>query len=259
MKRASKAWIFVSHSTRDLEEVRQVRNAIEAAGGEPILFFLKCLSDNHEIDELIKREIQARNFFLLCDSSHAKSSKWVQDEIAHVNSLQNKQIEVIDLDADWHSQISGIQAIVRHATVFLSYAYRDEATIAPVRAALIANDFSVWDPSHDLRVGDSFSKQISSAIQDTAKFGFFIHFLSHASLESNWVAHELDEALRLGVGDRYIPILLEPESAIVDLMPESVRRRQWIDYSESNAGALMPRLLHALGVRNTEQSNAADR
>jgi len=71
MKRVSKAWIFVSHSSRDLEKVRRVRNAIEAAGGEPILFFLKCLSDHDEIDELIKREIEARNFFLLCDSSNA--------------------------------------------------------------------------------------------------------------------------------------------------------------------------------------------
>jgi hypothetical protein len=254
MKRASKAWIFVSHSTRDLEKVRQVRNAVEAAGGEPILFFLKCLSDHDEIHELIKREIEARNFFLLCDSSNAKSSKWVQDEIAHVNSLQEKKTERIDLDADWQSQIRGIEAIVRQATVFMSYAQRDEGAIEPVRAALIANDFSVWTPSHDLRDSDSIDKQISSAIKDAAKFGFFIHFLSRASLASKWAADELGEALRLGVGDRYIPILLEPESAIRDLMPESVRGRPRIDYSEHNIGALMPRLLHALGVRSTEQS-----
>ena len=257
MKRASKAWIFVSHSTLDLDKVRQVRNAIEVAGGEPILFFLKCLSDHDEINELIKREIEARNFFLLCDSSNARSSKWVRGEITHVNSLQEKKIEIIDLDADWQSQISGIEAIVRHATVFMSYAHRDEGAIAPVRATLIANDFSVWDPSHDLRAGDSFAEQISSAIEDAAKFGFFIHFLSRASLESKWAAHELEEALSLGLRDRYIPILLEPQSAIADLMPESVRARQSINYSERNIRALMPQLLHALGVRNTVQTNAA--
>ena len=259
MKQTSTAWIFVSHSTLDLEKVRQVRNAIEAAGGEPILFFLKCLSDHDELDELIKREIEARNFFLLCDSRNAKSSKWVQDEIDHVNSLQGKKIERIDLDADWQSQLSGIEAIIRHATVFVSYAHRDEQVIAPVRSALIANDFSVWDPSHDLRVGDSFAKQISSAIEEVAKFGFFIHFLSRASLESVWAAHELDEALRLGVGDRYIPILLEPQSVIVEFIPESVRERLMIDYSERKIEALMPQLLRALGVRNTAQPNAANR
>ena len=257
MKRASPAWIFVSHSTHDLAKVRQVRNAVEAAGGEPILFFLKCLADHDEIDELIKREIEARNFFLLCDSSNAKSSKWVQDEIAHVNSLSKKKIKIIDLDADWQLQINGIQAIVQHATVFLSYAKRDEVIIAPVRAALIANDFSVWTPHHDLQAGDDFEKQISSAIEDATRFGFFIHFLSRASLESRWAENELDKALRLGIGDKYIPILLEPQSEIVELASEFIRERL-IDYSEHNIEALMPQLLHALGVRNTEQSNAVD-
>jgi TIR domain len=251
MQRASKAWIFVSHSTRDIDKVRLVRNGIEAASGEPILFFLKCLSVDTEIDELIKKEIEARNFFLLCDSTNAKSSKWVQSEIAYVNSLQEKKIETIDLDADWQSQLRGIQAIVRHATVFLSYAHRDETAVAPVRVALIANDFCVWDPSHDL-VGDSFVRQLSSAIEDAAQFGFFILFLSRASLESRWVRFELDEAVRRGVGDRYVAILLEPQEALADLMPESVRGRR-LDYSAHNIGALMPQLLHALGVRNTEK------
>jgi len=257
MKRVSKAWIFVSHSTRDLEKVRQVRNAIEATDSEPILFFLKCLSDHDEIDDLIKREIESRNFFLLCDSSNAKSSKWVQDEIAHVKSLQNKKIEIINLDADWQSQLNGIQAIIRHATIFMSYAHRDEGIIAPVRTALIANDFSVWDPSHDLQGGESFSEQISSAVEDAAKFGFFIHFLSRASLASEWAARELDEALRLGVGERYIPISLEPYETIADLAPRSIQERQWLDYSERNMEDLLPRLLHVLGVRNTEQPNTA--
>ena len=51
MTQISKAWIFVSHSTKDLDKVRAVRDAIENIGGEPILFFLKCLSDHDEIDE----------------------------------------------------------------------------------------------------------------------------------------------------------------------------------------------------------------
>lgn len=259
MKRASHAWIFVSHSTRDLDKVRLVRNAIEAANGEPILFFLKCLSDHDEIDELIKREIQARNFFLLCDSKNAKSSKWVQDEIAHVKSLQTRKIEIIDLDADWQAQIAGIQSIVRQATIFLSYAHTDEAAIIPVRAGLIANDFCVWDPSHDLRVGNNFSEQISSAVEESARFGFFIHFLSRASLQSEWAALELDKAIRMGVGERYIPVLLQPYYEISQLMPGSVRRRLLIDYSDRNVQDIMGQLLRVLGVRNTEQTNRTDR
>jgi len=105
MAQISKAWIFVSHSTKDLDKVRAVRNAIENIGGEPVLFFLKCLSDQDEIDELIKREIEARNFFLLCDSNNARSSKWVQEEVEHVHSLNRKRIEVINLYADWKKQL----------------------------------------------------------------------------------------------------------------------------------------------------------
>jgi hypothetical protein len=77
MKQTSRAWIFVSHSKQDLAKVRQARDALEKAGAEPILFFLKCLSDHDEVDGLIKREIDARYFFLLCDSANAKKSKWV--------------------------------------------------------------------------------------------------------------------------------------------------------------------------------------
>jgi hypothetical protein len=235
-----------------------VRNAIETANGEPILFFLKCLSDHDEIDELVKREIQARNFFLLCDSSNAKLSKWVQDEIAHVKSLQTRKIEIIDLDADWQAQIVGIQSIVRQATVFLSYAHTDEAAIVPLRAGLIANDFCVWDPSHDLRIGDSFSEQISSAIEESARFGFFIHFLSRASLHSEWAALELDKAIRMGVGERYIPVLLQPHYEISPLMPNSVRGRQLIDYSDRSVESVMKQLLRVLGVRNTQETNRTD-
>ena len=41
------AWIFVSHSHRDLEKVREIRNELERRGCNPLLFFLKCLdADN---------------------------------------------------------------------------------------------------------------------------------------------------------------------------------------------------------------------
>jgi hypothetical protein len=42
----SGAWIFVSHSHRDLEKVREIRNELERRGHNPLLFFLKCLSDD---------------------------------------------------------------------------------------------------------------------------------------------------------------------------------------------------------------------
>lgn len=38
-------WVFVSHSTKDFERVRLVRNALEDSGFRPILFYLKCLEN----------------------------------------------------------------------------------------------------------------------------------------------------------------------------------------------------------------------
>ena len=106
-----------------------MRDALERAGAEPILFFLKCLSDHDEIDGLIEREIDARYFFLLCDSDDAKKSKWVQDEVAHVKSLHGRKIELIDLDSDWNVQLAGITNLVSNATAFLSYSHSDHVLV----------------------------------------------------------------------------------------------------------------------------------
>jgi TIR domain-containing protein len=73
-----KGWIFVSHSTKDLEPVRRIRDYLEAKSHHPLLFFLKCIRDTDELDSLITREIEARTIFLLCDSPNARSAQWVQ-------------------------------------------------------------------------------------------------------------------------------------------------------------------------------------
>jgi hypothetical protein len=151
---------------------------------------------------LIKREIQARNFFLLCDSGNAKSSKWVQGTIAHVKSLQTKQVETIDLDADWQAQIDGIQAIVRHATVFLSFAQTNDAAIAPVRTGLIENDFCVWDLFHNLPVGDSVTEQ--NPLPSRSPHGWFLYSFLESRFPSNLMTHDAigaDARIELGISE----------------------------------------------------------
>lgn len=93
------AWVFVSHSNKDFEKIIQVRNKLESLNYRPLLFFLKCLDNDTEIFELIKREIKARDRFILCDSPNSRSSKWVQKEIEYIKSL-NRPYEIIDLDSD---------------------------------------------------------------------------------------------------------------------------------------------------------------
>lgn len=64
----SNGYIFISHSHKDIEKVRQIRNDMENAGFDPLCFFLKCLTDEDEIEGLIKREIDSRELFVYIDS-----------------------------------------------------------------------------------------------------------------------------------------------------------------------------------------------
>ena len=57
-----------------MEQVRPIRNELERRGHNPLLFFLKCLEDDDaRLPELTREEIQARAWFILCDSLNAKS------------------------------------------------------------------------------------------------------------------------------------------------------------------------------------------
>lgn len=49
----NKIWVFLSHSNKDYEKVRQVRNMLEEQSLRPLMFFLHCLNDDDEIDSLI--------------------------------------------------------------------------------------------------------------------------------------------------------------------------------------------------------------
>ena len=93
-------YVFLSHSHQDIQKVRQIRNAMEEAGFEPLCFYLKCLSDDDEIEGLIKREIDAREWFVYLDSQNARSSSWVTRERKYIESLSGKQIITISLESE---------------------------------------------------------------------------------------------------------------------------------------------------------------
>ena len=112
------AWVFVSHSNKDFAKIIQVRNKLESLNYKPLLFFLKCLENDTEIFELIKREIKARDRFILCDSPNSRSSKWVQKEIEYIKSL-NRPYEIIDLDADENVINECIERFDRRSSVYI--------------------------------------------------------------------------------------------------------------------------------------------
>src|SRR5437660_2970737 len=99
---ADGVWIFISHSNLDLRKVRKIRDALESDGHKPLLFFLKSLQNGDaRLPQLIRDEINARTWFVLCDSDHSKASNWVQEEVAIVTSTKPKETFVtIDLAKD---------------------------------------------------------------------------------------------------------------------------------------------------------------
>lgn len=114
----SNAWVFISHSNKDFEKIIKVRNKLEQLGYKPLLFFLKCLDDDSEIFELIKREIKARDRFILCDSYNSRLSKWVQKEIDYIKSL-HRPYEIIDLDAEDSVINECVERFNRRSSVYI--------------------------------------------------------------------------------------------------------------------------------------------
>ena len=97
-------YIFFSHSQKDIEKVRQVRDYLESRNCEPILFNLKCLTDSDELTGLVKREIEARNWFLCLDSANAEASARVRAEVSYAKDTLKKRVFRVELDKSWFMQ-----------------------------------------------------------------------------------------------------------------------------------------------------------
>ena len=94
----SRKTVFLSHSSKDIEKVRQIRDILEALDYEPLLFHLKCLDDDNEnLETFIKKEIEARNVFIYCKSENSDSSPWVQKELEYIKSFDTKRLFTIDI------------------------------------------------------------------------------------------------------------------------------------------------------------------
>ncbi len=95
-------YIFVSHSSKDWEKVRAIRNYLEDKSFYPLLFHLKCLETKGEdlslLQDLLHREIQARRRFLYCNSENAIKSEFVQWELSQVKEVKGAIFKEIDLE-----------------------------------------------------------------------------------------------------------------------------------------------------------------
>ena len=187
-KKAGGGYAFLSHSHLDMEKVRAIRNQLEENGFDPLCFYLRCLTDDDEIEGLIKRELDAREWFIFLDSANARKSVWVQKEREYIRSLKGKKILTVDLDSYEGGEVPA-EMIMNSMRVFLSFSHRDRAVADAVTDCLIRHDLQVL---RDDEVGPgSYAEQIMGRLKEAARHGCVAVIVTENSMNSEIVKNEI--------------------------------------------------------------------
>lgn len=190
-------WIFLSHSNKDFKKVRFIRNYLEEHSCRPLMFYLKCLSNDDEIDNLIKREIDCRTRFIICESDNSKESKWVQSEVAYIKS-QLRSYDVIDLSKSEEEINRQLDKIIKNTQIFLSYSRSDAEFVSAVYLHVRKYDLRCYYEEKEFVATKSFQEQLNNAIDFASDFGFVVLFATEKSMLSKWVIYELQYAVEKG-------------------------------------------------------------
>lgn len=200
-------WVFLSHSNEDYEKVRIVRNILEEHHFRPLMFFLKCLDDEEEIDSLIMREIDCRTRFILCDSDNAKKSKWVQKEVAYIKK-QQRTFQTIDLNLNEEEMARELMKFKTDATFFISCPREHWDFANELSERLRKYDYFVFFDNCTIFTKGKFRNSIKKAIDDAAQNGIFISIVGKATFDP-WrgSCRELKCAIRRKA--KIIPVYVE--------------------------------------------------
>lgn len=184
-------YIFISHSYKDKKAVHEIRNYLEAYNFDALCFFLKCLNDDsEELDSLIKREIDAREWFLYVDSENARNAKWVKNELDHIRSKPNRRILKVDLENKELVE-NVLNLMMRNLRIFVSYAYSDRDTAKRICDKLREKGYLVFS-CEDIALGENYVKKIDTEIKAAAKSGCVLALISDSFLKSAWSMKKLD-------------------------------------------------------------------
>ena len=250
------AWIFLSHSHRDLVKVREIRDELERMGHNPLIFFLKCLEDDgSELPDLLQREIGARTWFILCDSPHARASKWVQEEVTMIKSSEGKVFEVVDLSKDLQRELQKLTNLSKRATIFLSYTSADADVAKRVSATLLSADFRVFQDSINISSGEKYQAVIQSSLDESLANGFVLLLLSAASLTSQFCKQETEYALRRAYASQrsnIVPVLVRDSSRVLHSLPAELADVQCFDLTTGDFEHRMAELVRILKTREME-------
>lgn len=196
------SWIFISHSSKDIDKIRLIRNEFEKWGQNPLAFHLKCLNTDTEENEkylfdLIKKEIEARNWFVYCASEAANNSKYVQLEREYVKEVGKLQIWSLDLNKPINELMDEIKKICTRLQVFVSYAKKDQRFVGDLIIALKDKDFSVWN-DRTLDMNSDWASNNNFHLSKIIREGFFLAIITENSVNSKFVWDELRFAKQNG-------------------------------------------------------------
>ena len=202
-------YIFISHSHEDIKKVREIRNYLESREIEPILFYLRCMKDGTEEEKaelwnLIRREIDERDWFLYLDSDNARQSNWVQQETEYARKAKDGYIIQLDLSQEIEKIQAKIEKLSRAMRVYISYARQDEELFLKFRKEFERQDFQVLS-TFDVKPVGHFPDQIAEMIRSVCDDGCFIPLLTEKSIRSRYVTDEIRYAKTIG-GSFVFPI-----------------------------------------------------
>lgn len=236
-----KVYIFISHSHRDIVKVRKIRNFLENNCSEPILFFLKSKDDDDEITSLIEEEIDARIWFIYCDSKNARDSIWVKKELDYVYKTGKRNTTTIDLDHGFDENgclkestkrklKRELKKFIYLQHIYVSYSARDRDTVTKIRNVLAKYDITTTS-DEALMVGFEFGAQVEQMIVRSSAMLFF---LSSNSINSYSYKLELNRALSLNK-DVFVVYLDDKSSTLLNEIPDSLKEHTYtIDVSKSD-------------------------
>ena len=196
-KDEGKITVFLSHSHKDIDKVRKLRNMLEYLDCEPLIFFLKCLDDGGgELEPFIQREIEARNVFLYCKSENSEKSDWVQRELAHIRKVDSNRLYTIDIDKNLTHGMIGLLRIITQIVsgnqIFLCSATDDIDLTDTVRETLINNGYKIYGEN----VRTLSNNEVLERIRETGVNGIFLPIITDAFLKNLNCINALENAFK---------------------------------------------------------------
>ncbi len=191
-------YVFLSHSHDDIKIVRELRNILEENDMDALCFYLKCLTDDTEVFELIKREIDARKHFVFVESENSRRSAWVSKEREYVRQCPGKIIQRVSLDDIRSSPQSVADRILFNLRIYVSYRKIDHRIAGIIIEEMEKQDYQVW--SDDSLMSGAPLEEVDACLREACAYGAVVLILTEHSLDPRnfQMTYEVPRVMELG-------------------------------------------------------------